>query len=61
MVVPSLAALAAEGLVDFVDAFCEMEGVGFSVAQTGRVFDAATQLGLPSAHRRLSRNHPSRR
>lgn len=37
--------LADEGLVDAVDAFCE--GIGFTVAQTGRVFDAAGQLGLP--------------
>jgi imidazolonepropionase len=35
----------AEGLVDAVDAFCER--IGFSVAQTRRVFDAARALGLP--------------
>ncbi len=35
----------AAGLVDAVDAFCE--GIGFSVAQTQRVFDAARALGLP--------------
>jgi imidazolonepropionase len=40
-----LPALAAEGLVDAVDAFCE--NIGFSAAQTGRVFDAARRLGLP--------------
>lgn len=40
-----LPALAAEGLVDAVDAFCER--IGFSVAQTERVFDTARQLGLP--------------
>jgi imidazolonepropionase len=40
-----LAALHAEGLVDAVDAFCE--GIGFSLAQTRRVFDAARRLGLP--------------
>jgi imidazolonepropionase len=40
-----LPALAAEGLVDAVDAFCE--GIGFSVAQTRRVFEAAQSLGLP--------------
>jgi len=34
-----------QGLVDAVDAFCE--GIGFSPAQTRRVFEAATALGLP--------------
>lgn len=33
------------GLVDAVDAFCE--SIGFSPAQTHRVFDAARRLGLP--------------
>ncbi len=37
--------LHREGLVDAVDAFCE--GIGFSPAQTRRVFDAARTLGLP--------------
>ena len=37
--------LHADGLVDAVDAFCER--IGFSAAQTRRVFDAATALGLP--------------
>lgn len=37
--------LQAEGLVDAVDAFCER--IAFSPAQTRRVFDAATALGLP--------------
>jgi imidazolonepropionase len=37
--------LVAEGLVDAVDAFCE--GIGFSPAQTRRVFEAARALGLP--------------
>jgi imidazolonepropionase len=37
--------LAAEGLVDAVDAFCER--IGFSPAQTERVFEAARALGLP--------------
>ena len=37
--------LHAEGLVDAVDAFCER--IGFSVAQTERVFAAAQSLGLP--------------
>jgi imidazolonepropionase len=40
-----LPALAQEGLVDAVDAFCER--IGFSHAQTARVFDAARRLGLP--------------
>ena len=40
-----LPALAAEGLVDAVDAFCER--IGFSAAQTERVFDAARKHGLP--------------
>ena len=37
--------LHAEGLVDTVDAFCE--GIGFSPAQTRRLFDCARALGLP--------------
>lgn len=37
--------LQAEGLVDAVDAFCE--NIGFSPAQTRRVFEAAARLGLP--------------
>jgi imidazolonepropionase len=40
-----LPALAAEGLVDAVDAFCE--GIGFSPAQVERCFRAAGDLGLP--------------
>jgi imidazolonepropionase len=40
-----LPAIAAEGLADAVDAFCE--GIGFSPAQTRRVFDAARRHGLP--------------
>jgi imidazolonepropionase len=40
-----LPALHAEGLVDAVDVFCET--VGFSVAQSEKLFDAAQQLGLP--------------
>ena len=40
-----LPALAAEGLVDAVDAFCD--DIGFTAAQTGRVFRAAGELGLP--------------
>ena len=38
-------AAAAQGLADAVDAFCE--GIGFSVAQTRRVFEAARAHGLP--------------
>ncbi len=37
--------LHAEGLVDAVDAFCE--SIGFTPAQTRRVFTAARALGLP--------------
>jgi imidazolonepropionase len=44
-VVDWLPRLHAEGLVDAVDAFCE--GIGFTPAQTRRVFDAARVLGLP--------------
>jgi imidazolonepropionase len=40
-----LPALAAEGLVDAVDAFCE--GIGFSREETRRAFERAKQLGLP--------------
>lgn len=38
-------ALAAEGLIDAVDGFCE--GIAFSPAEIARVFDAARRLGLP--------------
>ena len=37
--------LQARGLVDAVDAFCE--NIGFSPAQTRRVFETASALGLP--------------
>jgi imidazolonepropionase len=40
-----LPALAGEGLIDAVDAFCE--GVAFSPEQTARVFDAALRLKIP--------------
>ncbi|BCM81942.1 imidazolonepropionase [Methylobacterium indicum] len=40
-----LPALAAEGLVDAVDAFCE--GIAFSPEQVERVFARAKALGLP--------------
>ena len=40
-----LPALHAEGLVDAVDAFCDR--IGFTVAQTRRVFEAARALNLP--------------
>jgi imidazolonepropionase len=39
-----LPALADEGLVDAVDAFCE--GIGFTRAETQRMFEHAQQLGL---------------
>lgn len=44
-VIEWLPRLHAEGLVDAVDAFCE--GIGFSPAQTRRLFEAARTLGLP--------------
>ena len=37
--------LKAEGLVDACDAFCE--SIGFSVAQTSRLFDVSRSLGIP--------------
>ena len=37
--------IAAEGLADAVDAFCE--GIAFSVEQTAQVFAKAQALGLP--------------
>jgi imidazolonepropionase len=40
-----LPALAAEGLVDAVDVFCER--IAFSLEETERVFKAAAALGLP--------------
>jgi len=40
-----LPALAAEGLVDAVDVFCER--IAFSLAHTEQVFRAAQRLGLP--------------
>ena len=40
-----LPAVHREGLADAVDAFCET--IGFSPAETERVFDAARRLGLP--------------
>lgn len=45
VVLPSLQAADAEGLVDAVDAFCE--GIAFSPAQVERIFAAAQSLGLP--------------
>ena len=44
-VIDWLPPLVDEGLVDAVDAFCE--GIGFSPAQTARVFAAARALGKP--------------
>lgn len=40
-----LPSLVDEGLIDAVDAFCE--GFGFTPAETQRLFDKATSLGLP--------------
>jgi imidazolonepropionase len=40
-----LPALHAQGLVDAVDAFCDR--IGFTPAQTRRVFETARALGLP--------------
>ncbi|MBB5705981.1 imidazolonepropionase [Sphingopyxis panaciterrulae] len=37
--------VARLGLADAVDAFCET--IGFTAAQTGRLFEAATRAGLP--------------
>ncbi len=45
VVLPSLRAAHAEGLVDAVDAFCE--GIAFSPAQVARIFAVAQSLGLP--------------
>ncbi len=42
---PTLRAAHAEGLVDAVDGFCE--GIAFDTFQMRRVFDVATELGLP--------------
>lgn len=44
-VVDWLPALHTEGLIDAVDAFCE--GIGFTPAQTRRVFEAARALDIP--------------
>ena len=44
-VLAMLPLLHGEGLVDAVDAFCER--IAFSTAQTQRVFEAASALGLP--------------
>jgi imidazolonepropionase len=43
---PWLETLAAAGLVDAVDAFCE--NIAFSAAETGRLLKAAHDLGLPA-------------
>lgn len=43
--VPLVAEAARQGLADAVDAYCE--GIGFSVEQVARVFDAAKAAGLP--------------
>ncbi|MYN00812.1 imidazolonepropionase [Pseudoduganella sp. DS3] len=44
-VIAMIPALAGDGLVDAVDAFCER--IGFSAAQTERIFAAARAHGLP--------------
>jgi imidazolonepropionase len=44
-VVAMMPTLAKEGLVDAVDAFCD--SIGFTLAQTERVFAQAKHLGLP--------------
>jgi len=44
-VIAGLPALQAEGLVDAVDVFCDT--IGFTPAQTRRVFEAARARGLP--------------
>ena len=43
---PWLESLAAAGLVDAVDAFCE--NIAFSLAETERLLRAAKQMGLPA-------------
>jgi imidazolonepropionase len=43
---PWLRELAAAGLVDAVDSFCE--GIAFSVAETDQFLEAAKKLGLPA-------------
>lgn len=43
---PWLESLAAAGLVDAVDAFCE--NIAFSLAETERLLRAATRMGLPA-------------
>jgi imidazolonepropionase len=43
---PWLESLAAAGLVDAVDAFCE--NIAFSLEETGRLLQAAKRLGLPA-------------
>ncbi len=45
VVADMLPAVAAAGLADAVDGFCE--GIAFSPAEIARVFDAARRLGLP--------------
>ncbi|WP_373356311.1 imidazolonepropionase [Pseudoroseicyclus sp. CXY001] len=45
VVIPTMEAGHAEGLIDAVDGFCE--GIAFSPEEIARVFDAARALGLP--------------
>ncbi len=43
--IPALETAHAEGLVDAVDGFCE--GIAFDITQIRRMFDKASELGLP--------------
>jgi len=45
VVIAGLQTAHAEGLVDYVDAYCET--IAFSPAQTARIFDAADTMGIP--------------
>jgi len=45
VVLPTMEALHADGLIDAVDAFCE--SIAFSSEQTARIFAHAASLGLP--------------
>ena len=54
-----LPALHAEGLVDAVDAFCER--IGFTPAQTRRVFEAARALRPAGQAARRAAQRPGRR
>ncbi len=45
VVLPGMEAASDEGLVDAVDGFCE--GIAFSTGQMARVFEHASELGIP--------------